>query len=48
MTGVRNDMTNQHNSTEFATAFLDNQMNLRRLTSHVTQLFKLIPGVLVG
>lgn len=41
---VRNDMTNLLNSTEIATIFLDRGMKLRRFTSHVTRLFKLIPG----
>ncbi len=44
LTGVRNDMTNLLNSTEIATIFLDNQMRLRRYTSHATHLFKFIPG----
>lgn len=42
--GVRNDMTNLLNSTEIATVFLDNEMRLRRFSSHATKLFKLIPG----
>lgn len=44
LTWVRNDMTNLLNSTEIATIFLDNEMNLRRFTSHATRVFKLIPG----
>lgn len=44
LTGLRNDMTNLLNSTEIATIFLDNAMNLRRFTAHATHLFKLIPG----
>jgi two-component system, chemotaxis family, CheB/CheR fusion protein len=44
LTWVRNDMTNLLNSTEIATVFLDNEMRLRRFTSHATRLFKLIPG----
>jgi chemotaxis methyl-accepting protein methylase len=44
LTWVRNDMTNLLNSTEIATVFLDNQMKLRRFTTHATRLFKLIPG----
>lgn len=44
LTAVRNDMTNLLNSTEIATVFLDNQLNLRRFTMHATHLFKLIPG----
>jgi PAS domain S-box-containing protein len=37
-------MTNLLNSTEIATVFLDNEMQLRRFTPYATQLFKLIPG----
>ena len=37
-------MSNLLNSTEIATVFLDNQMNLRRYTPYATHLFKLIPG----
>ncbi len=44
LTWVQNDMTNLLNSTEIATVFLDNEMNLRRFTTHATRLFKLIPG----
>jgi PAS domain S-box-containing protein len=44
LTWVRNDMTNLLNSTEIATIFLDNEMKLRRFTTHATKLFKLIPG----
>jgi len=44
LSSVRNDMTNLLNSTEVATLFLDNTMNLRRYTPHATDLFKLIPG----
>jgi PAS domain S-box-containing protein len=44
LTWVRNDMANLLNSTEVATVFLDNQMKLRRFTTHATRLFKLIPG----
>ncbi|MDP1524949.1 MAG: CheR family methyltransferase [Rhodocyclaceae bacterium] len=44
LTWVRNDMTNLLNSTEIATIFLDNEMRLRRFTTHATKLFKLIPG----
>jgi PAS domain S-box-containing protein len=44
MTWVKNDMTNLFNSTEIATVFLDNEMNLRRFTPYATKLFKLIPG----
>jgi chemotaxis methyl-accepting protein methylase len=41
---VNNDMNNLLNSTEIATVFLDNDMQVRRFTPHATQLFKLIPG----
>ena len=44
LTWVRNDMSNLLNSTEIATVFLDNEMRLRRFTTHATRLFKLIPG----
>lgn len=44
LTWVQNDMANLLNSTEIATVFLDNEMKLRRFTSHATDLFKLIPG----
>jgi two-component system CheB/CheR fusion protein len=43
LTWARNDMTNLLNSTEIATVFLDNEMKLRRFTTHATHLFKLIP-----
>jgi PAS domain S-box-containing protein len=41
---VNNDMKNLLNSMEIATVFLDNTLNIRRFTSHATNLFKLIPG----
>ena len=44
LTWVRNDMTNLLNSTEIATVFLDNAMQVRRFTPDATKLFKLIPG----
>jgi chemotaxis methyl-accepting protein methylase/PAS domain-containing protein len=44
LTWARNDMTNLLNSTEIATIFLDNDMKLRRFTTHATHLFKFIPG----
>ena len=44
LTWARNDMTNLLNSTEIATIFLDNEMKLRRYTTHATHLFKFIPG----
>ncbi len=39
---VNNDMENLLNSTEIATIFLDNNLKIRRFTSHINQLFKLI------
>jgi chemotaxis methyl-accepting protein methylase len=44
LTWIRNDMTNLLNSTEIATIFLDNDMLLRRFSSHATKIFKLISG----
>jgi PAS domain S-box-containing protein len=44
LTLVRNDMANLLNSIEIATVFLDDDMKLRRFTTHATRLFKLIPG----
>ena len=44
LTWERNDMANLLNSTEIATIFLDGGMKLRRYTSNVPKLFKLIPG----
>jgi PAS domain S-box-containing protein len=41
---VNNDMENLLNSTEIATVFLDNALNVRRFTEFATHLFKLIPG----
>ncbi len=41
---VNNDMKNLLNSMEIATVFLDNNLHVRRFTSHATQLFKLIGG----
>ena len=39
---TNNDMKNLLNSTEVATVFLDERLNLRRFTDHATDLFKLI------
>lgn len=39
---VNNDMENLLNSTEIATIFLDNKLKIRRFTSHISQLFKVI------
>ncbi|MBU0592158.1 MAG: PAS domain-containing protein [Gammaproteobacteria bacterium] len=44
LSSINNDMKNLLNSIEIATVFLDNQMHVRRFTSHATQLFKLIAG----
>jgi two-component system, chemotaxis family, CheB/CheR fusion protein len=39
-----NDMKNLLNSTDIATLFLDNDLNVRRFTTQVTKIIKLIPG----
>ncbi|MBI5521524.1 MAG: PAS domain-containing protein [Desulfarculus sp.] len=39
-----NDMKNLLNSTDIACVFLDHNLNLRRFTTQVTKLIKLIPG----
>jgi PAS domain-containing protein len=39
-----NDMKNLLNSTDIATLFLDNTLNVRRFTTQATKLIKLIPG----
>lgn len=44
LSNVNNDMRNLLNSTEIATVFLDNQLHVRRFTTHATHLFKLISG----
>ncbi len=41
---MNNDMRNLLNSTEIATVFLDNQLQVRRFTIGSNKLFKLIPG----
>ncbi|MGZ5819714.1 MAG: CheR family methyltransferase, partial [Burkholderiaceae bacterium] len=41
---VNSDMKNLLNSTEIATVFLDDKLNVRRFTTHATQIFKLIAG----
>ena len=41
---VSNDMENLLNSTEIATVFLDNHLQIRRFTTGANRLFKLIPG----
>ncbi|PKM36242.1 MAG: chemotaxis protein CheB [Gammaproteobacteria bacterium HGW-Gammaproteobacteria-10] len=39
---VSNDMNNLLNSMEIATVFLDNALNIRRFTKHISRIFKLI------
>lgn len=39
---VSNDMSNLLNSMEIATVFLDNALNIRRFTTHISHMFKLI------
>jgi len=39
-----NDMKNLLNSTDIATVFLDNDLNVRRFTTRATKIIKLIPG----
>jgi chemotaxis methyl-accepting protein methylase len=41
---VNNDMINLLNSTDIATVFLDNALHVRRFTTPVTRIIKLIPG----
>jgi two-component system CheB/CheR fusion protein len=41
---VSNDMKNLLNSTDIATVFLDNDLNVRRFTTQATRIFKLIAG----
>ena len=41
---ANNDMKNLLNSTDIATLFLDNDLNVRRFTTQATKLIKLIPG----
>jgi chemotaxis protein methyltransferase CheR/two-component system CheB/CheR fusion protein len=41
---VNNDMKNLLDSTQIATIFLDNQLEIRRFTTHISHLFKLIPS----
>jgi two-component system CheB/CheR fusion protein len=44
---VNNDMRNLLNSTDIATVFLDNELNVRRFTTRASQIFRLI-GADVG
>jgi two-component system CheB/CheR fusion protein len=41
---IRNDMKNLLDSTNIATLFLDDALNVRRFTSRTSQIIKLIPG----
>jgi two-component system CheB/CheR fusion protein len=41
---ANNDMKNLLNSTEIATVFLDNELNVRRFTTAAARIIKLIPG----
>ena len=41
---ANNDMKNLLNSTDIATLFLDDALNVRRFTSPITSIIKLIPG----
>jgi two-component system CheB/CheR fusion protein len=41
---ANSDMKNLLNSTEIATLFLDNDLNVRRFTTQVTKIIKLIPA----
>jgi len=41
---VNNDMQNLLNSTDVATIFLDNELNVRRFTTRATKIIRLIPG----
>lgn len=42
LSSVNDDMTNLFNSTEIATIFVDNNLNIRRFTEEATKLIKLI------
>jgi two-component system CheB/CheR fusion protein len=44
MSTVNSDMKNLLDSTEIATVFLDEKLDVRRFTSHAARLFKLISG----
>jgi two-component system CheB/CheR fusion protein len=43
-TQTNNDMKNLLNSTDIATLFLDDELNIRRFTNRTATIFKLIPG----
>ena len=44
LTGISNDMKNLLSSTEIVTVFLDNDLHVRRFTTGVDKILKLIPG----
>jgi chemotaxis methyl-accepting protein methylase/chemotaxis response regulator CheB len=44
LTRMNNDMRNLLESTDIATLFLDDALNVRRFTSHITKIIKLIPS----
>ena len=44
LNAASNDMKNLLNSTEIATVFLDNQLQVRRFTDRANKLFNFIPG----
>jgi two-component system CheB/CheR fusion protein len=44
LSSSNNDMKNLLNSTDIATLFLDNGLNVRRFTTQATKIIKLIPG----
>ncbi|MCU0629692.1 MAG: PAS domain-containing protein [Methanoregulaceae archaeon] len=44
LSGVNNDLANLLNSTNIATVFLDEHLNIRRFTAQASKIFKMIPG----
>ena len=44
LSGVNNDLANLLNSTNIATVFLDESLNIRRFTTPASRIIKLIPG----